>query len=82
MNQVNTARAMLGDGLGNLEMRIEEENAQSNFLLANEYADFKEFLMDHYFDGGIEEFNECYDGFMRWQGYTEKEISESKKLSK
>jgi hypothetical protein len=37
--------------------------------------------MDHYFDGGIEEFNECYDGFMRWQGYTEKEISESKKLA-
>jgi hypothetical protein len=51
-----------------------EKDDETNRLVANEYADFKEFLIDVYMNGGYSEFKECYLQFMRWQEYTDDEI--------
>lgn len=54
----------------------QEKDNEAYKSAANEYADFKEFLIDHYLEGGYEHFKEIYLKFMRWQGYNDKDVRE------
>lgn len=74
LSGIDFYRAGQGDLASLMKIKSAGEESQSNMDLANEYADFREFLMDE--ELGYDEYKDVYRRFLKWKGYTQKEINE------
>lgn len=66
-----TGELIYKSGYGNvghdLAAEVARKSDQDNFYDANVFMDFKEYLSDHYLEGGAEEFRSLWHKFQEWQ---------------